>query len=280
MTPAPNSTQQGGLSPAEKIGFVAFLLAALLFFIGPWFAAILSLLLFLLLCLAAPFFPQHGIFLPIISRSISGSRGVALTFDDGPSPTSTPILLKLLARYKLQATFFVIGEKAAQYPELIADIINQGHSIGNHSWQHDNLLMLRSRKKLQQDIHRTQVILQQYGIQPLLFRPPAGITNPRLKRVLHDEGLLAVTFSCRPFDQGNKKISNLAKRILHKLKEGDIILLHDLGPETKSAEAQWENELNSLFDSLQTNHYNVQPLETLIDHPVMRLIRKTSLTTR
>ncbi|MBU0946912.1 MAG: polysaccharide deacetylase family protein [Proteobacteria bacterium] len=268
MIPPANRRQQGGLSPAEKSGCLAFLFAALLFFIEPWLAT-LPLALFLFLCLAAPFFPQHGIFLPIISRGISGSKGVALTFDDGPSPSSTPIVLSLLARYQFQATFFVIGEKAAQYPDLIADILARGHSIGNHSWQHDNLLMLRSRKRLEEDIHKTQVVLQQCGIQPLLFRPPAGITNPRLKQVLLDEGLLTVTFSCRAFDQGNKKISHLAKRILKRLQPGDIVLLHDLAPKTKRTMACWQDELDTLFSTLQKNHYQVQPLEILIDHPVM-----------
>ncbi|MBU1418455.1 MAG: polysaccharide deacetylase family protein [Proteobacteria bacterium] len=269
MKPATNSVQKSNLSPAEKTGFIACLLAALLFFIGAWFIAILPLFLFLLLCLAAPFFPQHGIFLPIISRGISGSKGVALTFDDGPSPSSTPIVLELLARYNLQATFFVIGEKAARHPELIADILARGHGIANHSWQHDNLLMLRSRRKLRQDIHRTQEVLQQFGIKPLLFRPPAGITNPRLKQVLLDEGLLTVTFSCRAFDQGNKKITNLAQRILQRVKPGDIILLHDVTPQTKIAKNCWKTELDTLFHALQKNLYPVQPLETLIDRPVM-----------
>ena len=263
-----DTKQMGHLSPAEKAGYLACLLTILLFYLAPGLAA-LPLLFFLLLCLAAPFFPQYGIFLPIISRSISGSKGIALTFDDGPSPSSTPIVLKLLARYGFQATFFVIGEKAAQHPDLIAEILEQGHTIGNHSWQHDNLLMLRSRKKLQEDIHRTQALLRQYGIRPLLFRPPAGITNPRLKQVLIEEELQTLTFSCRPLDRGNKKIHNLAKRILLKIKAGDILLLHDLAPATSAKAAYWENELDTLFAALQKKPYKVQPLEALIDQPVM-----------
>lgn len=268
MKLATNRGQKGSLSPAEQIGFTALLLAALLFFFESSFAT-LPLLLFLILCLAAPFLPQVGFFLPIISRSITESKGVALTFDDGPSPSSTPILLALLARYQLTATFFVVGEKAARHPDLIADILTQGHSIGNHSWQHDNLLMLRSRKRLQQDIHQTQEVLKQAGIQALVFRPPAGISNSRLKQVLRDEDLVTVTFSCRIFDQGNKKIINLAQRVLHKLKAGDILLLHDIAPEKEAMTTYWKNELNALFSSLRKGSYDVQPLEKLIGRPVM-----------
>ncbi|MBU1986131.1 MAG: polysaccharide deacetylase family protein, partial [Proteobacteria bacterium] len=247
-------------------------LAALLFFFDPWLAT-LPLFLFLILCFAAPFFPQIGFFLPIISRSVTGSKGVALTFDDGPSPSSTPIVLELLARYQLKATFFVVGEKAARHPDLIADILVQGHSIGNHSWQHDNLLMLRSRKRLQQDIHQTQEVLKQSGIQTLVFRPPAGISNSRLKQVLLDENLVTVTFSCRIFDQGNKKITNLARRVLHKLKPGDILLLHDIAPEKEAMTTYWTNELNTLFSSLRKGSYDIQPLERLIGQPAMIFLK-------
>ncbi|MBA3005416.1 MAG: polysaccharide deacetylase family protein [Proteobacteria bacterium] len=268
MTRPTNREQKGSLSPAEKIGFTAFLLAVLLLFFDPWLAT-LPLFLFLILCLAAPFFPQVGFFLPIISRSVTGSKGVALTFDDGPSPSSTPIVLELLARYQLKATFFVVGEKAARHPDLIADILAQGHTIGNHSWQHDNLLMLRSRKRLQQDIHQTQEVLKQSGIQSLAFRPPAGISNSRLRQVLLDEDLVTVTFSCRIFDQGNKKITNLAQRVLQKLKARDILLLHDIAPKKEAMATYWKNELNTLFSSLRKGSYDVQPLERLIGQPVM-----------
>jgi peptidoglycan/xylan/chitin deacetylase (PgdA/CDA1 family) len=273
-----NRGQKGSLSPAEQIGFITFLFAALLFFFESPFTT-LPLFLFLILCLAAPFFPQVGFFLPIISRSITESKGVAFTFDDGPSPSSTPILLELLARYQLTATFFVVGEKAARHPDLIADILSQGHSIGNHSWQHDNLLMLRSRKRLQRDIHQTQEVLKQSGIRALVFRPPVGISNSRLRQVLLDEDLVTVTFSCRIFDQGNKKITNLAQRVLHKLKAGDILLLHDIAPGKKTMATYWKNELNTLFSSLQKSSYDVQPLERLIGQPVM-LSQKTKESDR
>ncbi len=259
-------------SQAEKLALLLFFLAIPLFAVSPWLA-ITPLALFLLLCLLAPFFPQWGFFLPIISRGNTSNREVALTFDDGPSPASTPILLNLLDRFHLQATFFVVGKQAEKHPDLIAAILARGHSIGNHSWQHDNLLMLRSTERLRHDIRRTQDFLGSCGVNPLVFRPPAGITNPRLKSILQDEGLLTVTFSCRPFDGGNKKIDDLAGRVLRKLKPGDIILLHDLAPATDQAVNHWTNEINTLFTALYENAYKVQPLETLIERPVMTIER-------
>jgi len=261
-------------SPAEKLAAITLLLTVLLFQKATWLAMI-PLFLFLLLCVIAPFFPQWDFFLPVISKSITGNQGVALTFDDGPSPLSTPILLNLLERYNFKATFFIIGKKAEKYPDLVEDILAGGHTIANHSWQHDNLLMLRSQKRLKQDIRKTQEILYRFGVQTLVFRPPVGITSPRLKSVLQNEDLLTVTFSCRPFDRGNKRVTNLAERVLRKLNPGNIILLHDIAPETKDEAHIWQKEIETLFAHLQMEPYEVEPLEALIGSPVMIPLQKT-----
>lgn len=264
MANPPGST----VSQAEKLAAVSFALALFLLFNAPA-SAPLPLLFFLTLCFIAPFFPQWGFFLPVISAGKTGSKAVALTFDDGPSPSSTPVLLQLLKKYNYKATFFVIGNKAEKYPHLITDIVADGHTIGNHSWRHDSLLMLRNKKNLRQDIVKTQKILAESGVRPLVFRPPAGITNPRLKSVLSEEGLMAVTFSCRAFDHGNRKISNLAERILRRLKPNDIILLHDIAPEPAILLKEWKIEIDTLFSTLQKNKQKVLPLEELIGSEVM-----------
>ena len=255
-------------SPAEKTGITALLLALLLGCFNP-VLALIPLVFFLLLCLGAPFFPGVGFFLPIISRARTKTAGIALTFDDGPSPSSTPILLDLLARHHLQATFFVVGEKAGQHPELIAAILAQGHTIGNHSWRHDYFLMLRTPKVLKADIRHTQDILKKCGITPLVFRPPVGITGPRLGKTLARENLMTVTYSCRAFDGGNRNIRNLAEKILRRLQPGDIIMLHDLPPRQKTLSGDWQQELDRLFSALNAN-YRVAPLEEIIRCPVMR----------
>ena len=255
-------------TPAEISGAIALLLALLLSLLSPPLA-LLPLSLFLLSCLVAPFVAGYGFFLPVISRGTPENKQVALTFDDGPWPTSTPILLDLLARHNLQATFFVVGRQAEKHPELIAAILAQGHTIGNHSLRHDSLLMLRRPKTLQKDIHTTQEILQKSGVTPLVFRPPAGITNPRLKQVLALENLLAVNYSCRAMDGGNRNIDNLAGKILARLRPGDIIMLHDLPPQGKALSSTWQKELDRLFAALQDNG-QVVSLEKIIHHPVMR----------
>ena len=108
-----------------------------------------------------------------------------------------------------------------------------GHSIGNHSYKHDPLLMLRKRKTVFKEISKCQNILQKYGIITFAFRPPAGIMNPRLRKVLLDLNMYCINWSCRAFDAGNRKINRLAKKILKKVKADDIVLLHDVNPGTK-----------------------------------------------
>jgi len=254
-------------SLGEKIGVLALFLALLFFFITPYLA-VLPLAVFLVLCFGAPFFPRFGFYLPVISCGKAGIKEIALTFDDGPSPQSTPVLLDLLARHSLHATFFVVGEKAAEYPELIQSILDHGHTIGNHSWNHDYFLMLRSPKRLFTDIHKSQEILKQYGVKPLVFRPPVGITGARLGRVLAREGLITVNYSCRAFDGGNRNIHNLAEKILSRVKPGAVIMLHDLPPYQETLEDYWQKELDQLFDTLK-KRYTVVPLEQLIERPVM-----------
>ncbi|HHD56309.1 MAG TPA: polysaccharide deacetylase family protein [Desulfobulbaceae bacterium] len=260
------------LSRGEKIGIVAIVLGLVLLPVAPQ-AALFFFLLFLLLSLAAPFFPQWSFFLPVISHGRPGEKGVALTFDDGPSPQSTPVILDLLARYRLSATFFVVGKQAAAHPELIAEILAQGHTIGNHSLQHDSLLMLRGPQNLADDIHQAQEIVAQSGVRPLVFRPPVGITNPHLGRVLAEEGMVAIGYSCRALDRGNRNITSLAEKILGKLQPGAIILLHDLPPYKANLSDQWQQELEQLLRTLAAD-YTVVPLAQLIGRPVMERVNQ------
>ncbi len=135
------------LSPAERVGIGSLLIAILLLFLDVRLSVI-PLAGFILLCAAAPFFPRFGFYLPVISRGVSNKKAVALTFDDGPDPLVTPQVLQLLLKHQVKATFFVTGKKAADHPELIKEILLHGHSIGNHSYIHDNLVMFRRKKTI------------------------------------------------------------------------------------------------------------------------------------
>lgn len=261
------SANRPAFSPAHGVGFIAFLLSGVLLLFGGRIAAF-PLGVFILLCLAAPFFPQWGFFLPVISRGRSGVKAVALTFDDGPDPDVIFLLLDLLERYEVAATFFVIGKKAEDKPALVREILLRGHAIGNHSYHHDPLLMLRSSARLAEEIARTQLLLTDFGIRPLVFRPPVGITNPRLPKVLRELHLDCVTFSCRARDFGNRRIAGLARIILKKIHPGAIVLLHDVPPRGGRI-MDWLREVERLILGLKSQGYKVVPLSELIGRPVM-----------
>lgn len=265
--------EAGYVSPAVIAGVIALILAVFLFFFHATLVFIVPLVVFVALCALAPFFPSRGFFLRVVSRGNTGKELVSLTFDDGPDPETTRPLLKLLDRCGTKATFFVTGERAALYGELISDILAHGHDIGNHSYHHDPFLMLRRKKTLYREIESTQLLLKRFGISPAVFRPPVGITNPRLADVLTQLKLCCVTFTCRAFDAGNRNIQHLSRRILGKVKPDDIILLHDIRPGGAATTDDFLEEIALIVDGLKNKGLQIVSLADLIGKPVMFRIR-------
>jgi peptidoglycan-N-acetylglucosamine deacetylase len=255
-------------SLAEKIGIGAFVCALLVWPVNDRLV-LLPLDAFLLLCIAAPFFPGFSFFLPIVSKGPPNAAAVALTFDDGPDPQSTPVLLDLLDRHQATATFFVTGQNAERYPHLVRDILARGHAIGNHSYSHDNFLMCKNRRTIVREIDATQQLFRRFGIIPLAFRPPVGVTSPRLIGALDKTGLFVVNFSRRAGDLGNRRVKHLAERILKRLRWGDIIMLHDIHPKKAALTACWHEQIETVLTGIRQRGIAVVPLAALIDRPVM-----------
>jgi peptidoglycan/xylan/chitin deacetylase (PgdA/CDA1 family)/SAM-dependent methyltransferase len=258
------------LAPAHIAGFAAFHLYVILLFVDLRTAP-LPLLAFLLACVIAPFLPRIGFFLPIIGRGKPGEKGVALTFDDGPDPEVTPLLLDLLDRHSVSATFFVTGERAARHPSIIRDILSRGHAIGNHSYHHFPFLTLKGMRTLRREIESTQSVLAGFGVVPLAFRPPVGITNPLLWRVLLEQGMYCVNYSCRAVDIGNRRIGRLSEKVLKAVSPGDIVALHDVAPRHAGTERLMA-EFDALLRGLKETGPEVVPLGRLIGREVMRRV--------
>jgi len=252
-------------------GLLAFITAAALASVD-WRLAALPLALFVLTCLTAPFLPWFGFFLPVVSRGRTGNPHVALTFDDGPDPATTPALLSLLAEHNKQATFFVTGWKAEKYPDLIRAILSGGHTIGNHTYRHSFTALLQGPQALNREIVQAQETLIHFGIRPLAFRPPVGITTPGLGRVLSRLGMYAVTFRFRPFDGGNRRLRHLAQTTLKHVRGDDILMLHDLNPNAAEGVDTWLSELKAIMTGLEAKGLEIVPLESLIARPVMEKV--------
>jgi peptidoglycan/xylan/chitin deacetylase (PgdA/CDA1 family) len=260
--------KHGPLSAGERIGCWTLLLAVLLAFVDIRLS-LMVLAGFVVMCIAAPFFPGSNFYLPVVSRGSSGRKAVALTFDDGPDPQTTPELLRLLKKYRAAGTFFVNGRKAGLYPHLIEEILNHGHCVANHSFNHDVFMVFKSRQTVMRDIEAVQVVLRRHGIAPLAFRPPAGITGPRLREVLQTMDMYAVNFSCRARDGGNRWPRHLSQKILRRLRPDDVVLLHDIAPRSAALLSLWVDEIDRVLEGIRTKGLFVLPLAELIGRPVM-----------
>ncbi len=153
-------------------------------------------------------------------------REIALTFDDGPSMPYTAQILDLLRQKHIRATFFLCGENAERYPDLVRRIRDEGHVIGNHTYSHPYLYLDRE-STIAGEIDRTQDILQRIsGERPTLFRPPFGVRWFSLWPILRARNMTMVLWSVRGYD-GALDAHGIARVTLAKLHPGAIVLLHD-----------------------------------------------------
>ncbi|MFQ5822614.1 MAG: polysaccharide deacetylase family protein [bacterium] len=180
-------------------------------------------------------------FLPNILWQLS-NQYIYLTFDDGPDKEITPKLLDLLIRYDVKATFFLLGQKAELYPDIVSHIQKYGHTIGNHSFSHFKMLG-KSKQRLIQEINQTdESLIKITGKKPRLFRPPYGIFGMNLLNVLEKtkHKLVLWNASVRDFKKQatSKKIKN---QLIKIVKPGQIILLHDGHPNSNNTLTALEN---------------------------------------
>ncbi len=155
-------------------------------------------------------------------------REICLTFDDGPDPRVTPLVLDLLDRHGAKASFFCVGEKAAGLPQLLAEILRRGHSVENHSHRHSHLFSFYGLSRLRRDIGLAQEVLSAgSGARPGFFRAPAGFRGLLLDRVLTEHRLRYVSWTRRGFDGVSTDAVRIFQRLIRDLAAGDILLLHD-----------------------------------------------------
>lgn len=152
---------------------------------------------------------------------------VALTFDDGPHQ-ETERLLDILDKHQVKASFFCIGKAAEKYPDTILRIVKSGHTIGSHTFSHDWRYTLPSFSGVESEIAQgVESINKITGKRPNLFRPPFGITNPKIAKAIKSQKLTSVGWSIRTFDTTLNDSSELLKKVTDKLTPGSIILMHD-----------------------------------------------------
>lgn len=158
------------------------------------------------------------------------SRGlVALTFDDGPSPTVTPRLVRLLGRLEVPATFFMVGTRVAAHPGLARQVSDAGFAIGNHTWEHADLTS-QSRAEIRRALRDTRHALAEAGAPaPTLTRPPYGAIDDRVRRVLAAAGYTPVLWTIDSRDWSGGTPRQIARRVTTQVRphRTNVVLQHD-----------------------------------------------------
>ena len=164
----------------------------------------------------------------IIKRIPSPEAMVYLTFDDGPSVDLTEKVLDLLKQERAKGSFFVIGERALQHPEIIKRTLAEGHAVLSHSIDHDYRKYLQSLGPIKDWLQTSLLQLEKtFAIQSTIFRPPAGVLTPPLVQAAQQLNISLILWNHRFFDTKFKWTIAKANRSLKKINSGDIVLLHD-----------------------------------------------------
>ena len=184
-----------------------------------------------------------------IRRIDTIENNVYLTFDDGPNSFCTPRVLDLLKKYNSKATFFVIGKNIHKNKTVVNRIKNEGHSIGNHSPDHSISIFFKGKRALKNWIEDGDVqILKYFGKPSIGFRPPVGIRTPELRLVMKEKKEKPLMWQHRFYDTAVGFSNKAWMRKFHKIKGGDIILLHDTHKETEQFILNLEDFIKKLIE--------------------------------
>jgi peptidoglycan-N-acetylglucosamine deacetylase len=163
-----------------------------------------------------------------------GTQQLALTYDDGPNDPHTLSLLEVLARHNMRATFFLIGRYVRQRPEIVREIVNAGHIVGNHTFTHP-LLTFKGEAEIRRELTNCRSALQDAigeafkGKAANLFRPPFGGRRPAVLRIVRELGLEPVMWNVTGYDWNAPPATVIEQKVVSQIRGGDVILLHDGG---------------------------------------------------
>lgn len=181
-------------------------------------------------------------------------KQVALTFDDGPNPYYTEPLLSGLSERGVKATFFLLGKEVEKHPEIVEEIQKQGHMIGNHSYQHEQLSRLSDEAACMQVSRTNELIHEITGEYPLYLRPPYGDWKDGLDC---DTAMIEVLWDVDPRDWATSDARRVAERVVDKVQDGDIILMHDASESSVKAALE-------VVDRLREEGYRFVTVEELL----------------
>jgi len=207
------------------------------------------------------FLPCAGFYLPIICQGTTEEKVVSVTFDDGPDPIGTPLLLNVLRKFDVKATFFCIGRNLERHRSLAEMIHREGHLLGNHSFRHAWWFDLQPAARMRTELDLTDRLIREVtGRTPAFFRPPFGVVNPMVRRALKNRHWSAICWNIRTFDTVRNDPQKIIRKITGRLKPGSVILLHD---HTRVSRLH----LDELLSSIRDAGYRIVPLDEMLNLP-------------
>ena len=246
----------------NPIAIILLLILTLLafFFPVPWSAFAFAILVWLVITAFGSFFVGWNYHLKSLhSSKMSSGNWVSITFDDGPNPEFTPIALKLLKEHGAKATFFCIGQHVENHPNIVKEILAEGHSIGNHTYSHSKFFGFFSSEKVKDELRKTNSIVKKLtGLEMNLYRPAFGVTNPQIEKAVKSLGLQSIGWSVRSLDTTFQSENTVLNRITAKISKGDIVLLHDTSEKTIAV-------LERLLVFLRKENLESVPVERLLE---------------
>ena len=202
----------------------------------------------------------------ILWRAPTNEPKIAITFDDGPHAISTPLILELLQRLNVPATFFLVGKHLEKQQGIAREMVDAGHEIGNHTFSH-SLLYLSTKNRIRDEITRTDSLLRNIdGAEPKFFRPPAGFFTKQVLDIADQLGYKTVVGDVYPRDPhlpGKKKIVD---RVLQRTVAGSIIILHDGGNTQRVDRSQTLEAISEIIPSLKDKGFGFFTLSNLLSN--------------
>lgn len=187
----------------------------------------------------------------------TSERKIALTFDDGPT-IFTIFILEKLREYKVKATFFCIGKQIEKHPDIFAQIVSDGHLVGNHSFYHGKDFDWKNSEQVLSELNQTNAFIEEIsGKKPRFFRPPYGVTNPSIATALKATKQLVIGWNIRSMDGVSQNEDAIYERIVRQIKPGAIVLMHDTSQVST-------NVLERILLTLRDQNFKIVPVDELL----------------
>jgi peptidoglycan/xylan/chitin deacetylase (PgdA/CDA1 family) len=186
----------------------------------------------------------------------SAEPSLHITFDDGPHPEATPVALEVLQRRKIRATFFLVGTRVAQYPQLASQIAREGHSIGNHTLTHPNLFLKSRPEQTYEIVEADKIIAEAVGSRPIFFRPPYGYFDLMTLSIAERTNHKVVLWDVDSRDFDTLSPTAVTKKVVKNSRAGAVILFHD----NHATGRKLLGFLDPILDRLEERGFHFSPL--------------------